>query len=356
MSMNMKRIVCYCLAISMIPIKVCYEIDEECMEPQLLVKETYCGNNNVTTLTMHTHNSKSLEYYLFDGCPVDFNEPLYLNNTFYLECDTENSCFDEAKEISRETYYLECEEVDIFRKEIITSKEHNENTTQLYSLRNKTTTEIYDETVEYIFTNGTTTDLDGQLKISSTIADVSTTESSTVVGSISFNDDAISSKDNEYTTYDVVLTNDITNPLDTNVIATKSTPAVDITDLSDVYMFTTKSTTMTDEESEENHNSSKNYIFHNETTTEHYDVFKDTDVNSTNIDKLRNKTDINSLKAAEENPSDSNNILVVLGYSLAGVATTAALAFGAYRLRRMKQSGSYLMPDTGSPPGFIELA
>ncbi|XP_061711520.1 uncharacterized protein LOC133520851 [Cydia pomonella] len=325
------------------------------MEPQLFVEETYCGYNNMTSLTMYTINNKSLATSLHDGCAVDFDEPLNLNNTFYIECDTETSCFDESKEISRETYYLECEEVDIFSKEIMISKEHNESTTESFLLTNETTTEFYDKTTAahgsssevYIFTNETITDPDGLLRnglVNSTKVDVDT-ESSTAVESISKNDIAISSgagfTAESTTSVDDILNHDVANSAKVNLFTTT----------------TSITTTELNNELKDNHNSSKgDNMFDNETSIEHYDVLKDINANSTIINALSNNTDARILTAATENSSDSNNILAILGYSLAGIGATLALAFGAYRFKNAVQSGSYLIPETSSPPGFIELA
>ncbi|XP_063619621.1 uncharacterized protein LOC134792282 [Cydia splendana] len=309
---------------------------------------------------------------------VGFDGPLYLNNTFYLECDTETSCFDESKAISRETYYLECEEVEIISRGIINPKEHNESTTESYLLINKTTTESDDEstaaygnlTEVYIFTNETTTDLEGLSNnglVNSTEADVFISESSTAVESISKNDISISSEANGITTVSTtsrygIFINDDANSTETNVITPEASTEVngilnhDVANSSEVHVVTTKTTTDLYYEFKDNHNSTKADIFDNETTTEHHDVLKDINATSTKIDELSNKTDVHSLKAAKENSSDSSNVLAILGYSLAGVGATLALAFGAYRLKNAVQSGSYFIPETPRPPGFIELA
>ncbi|XP_063377597.1 uncharacterized protein LOC134664782 [Cydia fagiglandana] len=370
MSMNMKRIVCYYLAISMIPLKECAYLDGDCMELQLLVEETHCGYNNMTSLTMYTINNESLVTSLNDGCAVGFDAPLYLNNTFYLECDTETSCFDGSKAISRETYYLECEEMEIINKRTINPKEHNESTTESYLLRNQTTTELYDKSTAvkgnlsevYIFTNESNTDL-----VNSTKADVFTFESSTAaVESISKNYISISSEGYRITTestrsIDGIFINDVANLSKTNVITTESSTAVygilihHVANSSEVHVFTTKTTTDLYDKLKDNHNSIKADI-DNKTTTEHHDVLKDINATSTKIDELNNKTDVHSVKAAKENSSDSSNVLAILGYSLASVGATLALAFGAYRLKNALQSGSYLIPETPRPPAFTELA
>ncbi|XP_063532835.1 uncharacterized protein LOC134743374 [Cydia strobilella] len=353
-----------------IPLKECSDIDGDCMGPQLFVKETYCGYNNMTSLTMYTINNKSLVTSLYDGCAVDFDEPLYLNNTFYFECDTETSCFDESKAISRDTYYLECEEVDIFS--IMYPKEHNESTTESYLQKNEAATEHDDKSTAaygnssevYTITNETTSDLDGLLNnglVKSTKAVVFTSESSTAVESISKNDIVTSLEANGITTYsttsiDGILINNIANSSDTNVITTESSTAVnsilnhDAANSSEAHVFTTKTNTEFNDELDYDHNSSK------ETTTKHNGVLKDINTATAKIDELSNNTDARRLKAATENSSDSSNVLAILGYSLAGFGAILALAFGAYRLKNAVQSGSYLIPETPRPPGFIELA